>query len=201
MMTSHIHNGKTSSLRRKLAIGFVIIVVSLSGCSKASQKAGDLGNSIGENKNEEQQETQDIGSPKTDGVVKKDEPILEKPLSKPAAASAKDRAVKKDDLILEKPVLKPAVASAGGTVHQELKYSLFSVKKGKLKITEVIVLSGKGLKLELSKKVLERMPGDHVSTFQFTLPRDLPSGDYQLITSVSFGKERKNKTVRFRVKR
>jgi hypothetical protein len=192
MMTPDIHNGKTFSFGRKIAIGFIVVAVILSGCSKASKKADDPWEG---GKKEELRETQDESSRKTDTTVKKDESTHKKPVPQPAA----DTVVKKDAIILARPVLSPAAASAGGTVRQELKYSVFSVKTGTIKITEVIVLSGNGLQMELSKKVLEKMQGDNSSIFQFILPKDLPPGQYKLITSISFGKERKTATGSFRV--
>lgn len=164
MMTSDNNSWHMRSFHRKLAISLIIVAVALSGCSKASQKAGDLWDSIKGDKKGEQKEI-------------------------------------KDEIILEKPVLKPTVISPGKTVQQELKYSILSAKTGKLKVTEVIVLSGNGLKIELSRKVHMKLKGDHTSTFQFIVPKDLPTGQYELLTSIMFEKESKNTSGSFRLKR
>ena len=73
-------------------------------------------------------------------------------------------------------------------------------KMGNLNVLEVIVISGEGLKIELSRKKLERAQGNQVSTFQFKTPKGLPPGEYQLITTVTYGKESRKTTSRLRVK-
>jgi hypothetical protein len=65
---------------------------------------------------------------------------------------------------------------------------------------EVIVISGEGLKIELARKKLERTQGNQVSTFQFKTPKQLPPGEYQLITTVTYGKESGKTIGRLRVK-
>jgi hypothetical protein len=109
--------------------------------------------------------------------------------------------VMKDEINLGKPAISPSVVSVGASLRQELKYSVFAKKMGKLKVSEVIVVSGKALKMELSRKESEIEQGEHVSTFQFKVPKGLPTGDYQLITTIAFGRENKNTTGSFRVKR
>ena len=108
--------------------------------------------------------------------------------------------VKKDGIIFGKPVINPSVISAGETVRQELKYSISVPETGNLNILEVIVISGGGLKRALSRKKLERAQGNQTSTFQFKTPKGLPPGEYQLITSVTYGKESGKTTGRLRVK-
>jgi hypothetical protein len=98
-------------------------------------------------------------------------------------------------------VIHPPVVSAGETVRQELKYSISAPKTGNLNILEVIVISGEGLKIELTRKKLERTQGNQFSTFQFKTPKGLPPGEYQLITTVTYGKESGKTTGRLRVKR
>ena len=106
----------------------------------------------------------------------------------------------KGEVTIDKPVISPAAVSPGGTIRQELKYSLSAERIGKLKVLEVIVVTGKDLKMELSRKETEKVQDDQVSTFQFKVPKGLPPGDYQLITTISAGKKSKSATGSFRVK-
>jgi hypothetical protein len=108
--------------------------------------------------------------------------------------------VTKNEIILEKPALSPSAVSPGGTLRQELKYFVSAEKTGKLKVLEVITISGKDLKMELSRKESERVRGDQISTFQFKVPKGLPPGEYRLITTISVGKMSRNATGSFRVK-
>jgi hypothetical protein len=93
------------------------------------------------------------------------------------------------------------VVSAGGTVRQELKYSISIPKTWNLRILEVIVISGGGLKIELSRKKPESAQKNQVSTFRFKTPKGRPLGKYQPITSVTYGKESGRTPGRLHVKR
>ena len=158
------NKGSMRSLGLKFAVGLVIVVFALSGCTKASQKAGDLWDSVRGKDKEEQKEID-------------------------------------DEIKLEDPVIIPEVVYPRGIIKQELKYSIISGKEGKLKVTEVIVLSGDDIKIELSRKVYQKLPGEHISVFKFTIPKDLPEGEYDLLTTIMFEKESGNTSGSFRLKR
>lgn len=108
--------------------------------------------------------------------------------------------VQKDMIFVKKLLISPSVVSAGETLRRELSYSVSAEKTGKIRITEVIVISGKEINMELSRKVLEKGRGNHVSSFQFKVPEGLPAGEYRLITNLIFGKDSRKATGRFRVK-
>lgn len=108
--------------------------------------------------------------------------------------------VQKDRIMVKKLLISPSAVSAGGTLRREVKYSVSTAKSGKLRFTEVIVISGKAINMELSRKELEKGKGDHVSSFQFKVPEGLPPGEYQLITNFTLGKSSRKATGRFRVK-
>ncbi|HNZ10898.1 MAG TPA: hypothetical protein P5249_04590 [Smithellaceae bacterium] len=81
-----------------------------------------------------------------------------------------------------------------------MNYSISAEKTGKIRFTEVIVVSGKAINMELSRKVLEKGNGNHVSSFQFKIPNGLPPGEYRLITNLIYGKSSRKATGRFTVK-
>jgi hypothetical protein len=90
------------------------------------------------------------------------------PISIKAYVSKPD--AKKNGIILGKPVTNPPAVSAGETVRQELKYSISAAKTENPHILEVIVISGKGFKIKLARKKLERTQANQVSTFRFNTP-------------------------------
>lgn len=184
MPKSNHRNGEKLSLSRKLAMILLIAAIALFGCTRSVQKSDP------------------ISKPAAEKPVQKSEPLSKpdvKPVQKPGPASKPD--AKKDGIILGKPVINPPVVSAGETVRQQLKYSVTAPETGNLNILEVIVISGEGLKIELARKKLEKAQGNQVSTFQFRTPKGLPPGDYQLITTVTYGKESRKTIGPLRVKR
>jgi hypothetical protein len=162
----------------------LIAAMVLFGCTRSVQKSDPVSKPVVEKQ-----------AQKSDSDSKPDVKPAQKraPVSKPDA--------KKDGIVFAKPVINPPVVSAGETFRQELKYSISAPKTGNLNILEVIVISGEGLKLELARKRLERTQGNQVSTFQFKTPKGLPPGEYQLITTVTYGKESGKTIGRLRVKR
>jgi hypothetical protein len=106
----------------------------------------------------------------------------------------------RDELIVEKPILSADQVSPEGQLSQEVTYTLLSPDKDKVfKVLEVTVLSGPGILIELSRKETERTQGAHVSTLQLTMPKDLPTGDYSLITTISTPEQSFKQTGAFRV--
>lgn len=122
------------------------------------------------------------------------------PVVSPSAPPVVRPIIQKDKITVKKLAIIPLALSAGGTLRRELKYSVSAAKAGKIRFTEVIVISGKEINMELSRKELEKGKGDHVSSFQFKVPEGLPPGEYQLITNFMFGKNSRKATGRFRVK-
>jgi len=168
----------TSVTCRSMALVLLVVMVLLTGCTRVSQKAGDLWEGITIERKEEKGETRD------------------------EAIRRLGYNGKKDEIILDTPQIKPSTVSRGGKVRQELRYTVLSPDAGKsFTVTEVIVMSGEGLQLELARSEKERAQGGHVSSFQFALPRDIMPGEYQLITSVISGKESRKATAKFKVKR
>jgi hypothetical protein len=64
---------------------------------------------------------------------------------------------------------------------------------------ETTVLSGAGITMELSRKENERYQGTHLSTLRLVIPKDLPSGDYALITTIATDVQSYKQTSTFRV--
>jgi len=92
----------------------------------------------------------------------------------------------KDALFVERASLAPAVVAKGGSISQKYKFAVLAPNASKrFRIQEVVTLSGEGISIELSKKVFEKDQAIHISTIEFTIPRDLPRGSYKLITDLS----------------
>lgn len=163
---------------RGLAAISLAVILMLAGCARVSQKAGALWEGISGEKKDEKTETR------------------EEALRRRGYRSLRD------EIFLDQPQVSPASVARGGTLKQEMRYSILSPDADKsFTVTEVIVLTGEGLQLELSREGKERAQGTHVSGFQFTLPRDIMPGDYQLTTSVITGRESRSTAAKFRVKR
>jgi hypothetical protein len=99
---------------------------------------------------------------------------------------------------IRNPIQHVVLKSGGEWVPVTAKRHITAPKTGNLNILGIIVISGEGLKIELSRKKLERALGNQVSTFQFK--RTAP-GEYRLITTVPYGKESGKTIVHLRLTR
>ncbi|WP_028895467.1 hypothetical protein [Syntrophorhabdus aromaticivorans] len=91
-----------------------------------------------------------------------------------------------DQMFAEQPKVFPSAASPEDEITQELTFALLAPRPEKtFKVLEVVSLSGSNILIELSRKDTSKMQGIHVSTVKFMVPRDLPRGNYRIVTSVS----------------
>lgn len=82
----------------------------------------------------------------------------------------------------------PQRAAPGAAVESQIGYTVLAPGSGQdMKVTESRALVRGNDNFPLSKRELSRPQGTHQSTLKFTLPRDLPKGDYQLVTTISSG--------------
>ena len=100
---------------------------------------------------------------------------------------------------IRNPIKDVVLKSGGEWAPVTAKRHITAPKTGNLNILGIIVISGEGLKIELSRKKFERAQGNQVSTFQFK--RTAPPGEYRLITTVPYGKESGKTIVHLRVTR
>jgi hypothetical protein len=68
---------------------------------------------------------------------------------------------------IRNPIKDVVLKSGGEWAPVTAKRHITAPKTGNLNILGIIVISGEGLKIELSRKKLERAQGNQVSTFQF----------------------------------
>jgi len=129
-------------------------------------------------------------------------------LSGKKGSSVRDEAIQKyayqgnqDELFAEEPFISPKVVGKAETIKQIYKYAPLSPDKKKVfQIQEVIILSGKDLFIELSRKVFDKPQAIHTSTIQFVIPKDLPRGKYQIITTIYVDGSQKKLSGTFGVK-
>lgn len=107
----------------------------------------------------------------------------------------------KDALFVETPSITPAVVANGGSVTQAYRFAVLAPDVNKrFRVQEVVTLSGKGVSIELSKNVFEKHQAIHTSKIEFMIPKDLPHGNYKLITIVSISGLTKRLTGTFSVR-
>ncbi len=106
-----------------------------------------------------------------------------------------------DEIFSENPVISPSIVTGEEKLTQSFQFAVLSPQKEKeFKISEVITLSGGNILIELSRKDSEKQQGVHVSTFEVVIPKDLPPGDYSLITTVNANGQKKTAIANFKVK-
>lgn len=100
-----------------------------------------------------------------------------------------------DRLEIEKSSLTPQEVTPGTVVVSNVEYTaLSSQKDASIKFTEARALVGPTDTIELAKREVTRAQGTHTSQLRFTVPKDVPKGNYTLVTTVTDGKQ--TKTVR-----
>jgi len=157
-------------MKKNIILGFILslFVFQLAGCSAVKKDMAHIWNSLKGNQTEKQSG------------------------SREDAAQKYKYKGQRDELFAEPPVLTPAVARPGDTINHELQYTLLSQQKNKrFVVSEVVILSSSSETMDLVKREAEKPQGTHVSTLQFTIPKDLDAGTYKIISSLSAGNLKK----------
>jgi Glycine zipper len=83
---------------------------------------------------------------------------------------------------------QPQRVKPGAAVESQVGYTVLAPGHAQdMLVTESRVLVRGGETFPLGKREVTRPQGSHVSTLRFTLPADLPKGDYQLVTTIASG--------------
>ena len=68
-----------------------------------------------------------------------------------------------------------------------------------VRITEIRTIVNGKERLELAQRDVVRSQGSHLSTMKFTIPKDIDKGDYNLITTISDGRQTTSSTAPMRI--
>jgi hypothetical protein len=105
---------------------------------------------------------------------------------------------------IEQSLVTPQAVSPGSTIETEVRYTVsapFGTQQITVTETRELVIGNE--RLVLSRKDMARTPGTHTSIMKFTLPKDIESGNYALLTTVSIGRQTKSvmNTIKVMLKR
>lgn len=105
-----------------------------------------------------------------------------------------------DRLEIEGTELTPAEVTAGTQVSTSVQYTTLSAQKdAQVRLTESRTLVGPQDTVDLAKREVVRAQGTHNSSMKFTMPGDMPKGNYTLVTTVTDGKQTKTSRNALRV--
>lgn len=91
-------------------------------------------------------------------------------------------------LEVESSVNQPQRVGPGAAVESQVGYTVLTPGSAQdVKVTESRTLVRGAESFPLSQREVVRPQGTHVSTLKFTLPKDLPAGDYMLVTTIASG--------------
>jgi hypothetical protein len=108
----------------------------------------------------------------------------------------------RDAIFVELPAITPSVAKPDDTIDYELQYALLSPQRDKrFTITETAFLTINGEPMELMRKDSDKAQGIHVSSLEFTIPRDLDPGIYKIVSTIKTGNLIKKVEGKFTVKK
>jgi hypothetical protein len=170
---------REQSMKNSAAVYFILLlfVLQASGCASIEKDMANFWNSPNGSQTEKQ------GSTREDAIQKygyKGE---------------------RDEIYTDSPILIPAVARPGDTINHKLQYALLAPQGNKrFVVSEFIILYSSRETMDLIKREAEKPQGIHVSTFQFTIPKDLDPGIYKIITTISSGSLKKTVEGEFVVK-
>ena len=103
-------------------------------------------------------------------------------------------------LVVEGAAVAPQAVSRGGTFESSVQYTTLSPNnQDQVKLTEVRTLVGDQETVDLGTREVVRPQGTHTSTAKVSLPKDLPKGNYTLVTTISDGKDTKTAKTPFAV--
>ena len=103
-------------------------------------------------------------------------------------------------LVVESAAVAPQAVSRGGTFESTVQYTTLSPNiEEQVKLTEVRTLVSAQETIDLGRREVVRPQGTHTSTAKVSLPKDLPKGNYTLVTTISDGKNTKTAKTPFAV--
>ena len=103
-------------------------------------------------------------------------------------------------LVVEAASVAPQAVSRGGTFESTVQYTTLSPNNAEqVKLTEVRTLVSDQETVDLGRREVVRPQGTHTSTAKVSLPKDLPKGNYTLVTTISDGRDTKTAKTPFAV--
>jgi len=103
-------------------------------------------------------------------------------------------------LVVEAAMVAPQAVSRGGTFESTVQYTTLSPNNAEqVKLTEVRTLVSEQETVDLGQREVVRPQGTHTSTAKVSLPKDLPKGNYTLVTTISDGKDTRTAKAPFAV--
>jgi len=102
--------------------------------------------------------------------------------------------------VVEAATVAPQAVSRGGTFESTVQYTTLSPNNAEqVKLTEVRTLVSDQETVDLGRREVVRPQGTHTSTAKVSLPKDLPKGNYTLVTTISDGRDTKTAKTPFAV--
>ncbi len=103
-------------------------------------------------------------------------------------------------LIVEAASVAPQAVARGGSFDSTVQYTTLSPNNAdQVKLTEVRTLVGDQETMDLGRREVVRPQGTHTSTAKVSLPKDLPKGNYTLVTTISDGNDTKTAKTPFAI--
>lgn len=107
---------------------------------------------------------------------------------------------KTDKLEVESATVAPQTVTPGGTIDSTVQYTTLAPNNAQqVKLTEARALVSGNESVDLGQREVTRAQGTYTSTAKVTVPKDLPKGNYTLITTISDGKNTKTAKNQFTV--
>jgi surface antigen len=105
---------------------------------------------------------------------------------------------KTEKLEVESAMVTPRRVAPGGSVDASVQYTTLQPNGAEqVRMTERRTLLAGDESYDLGKREVVRTQGTHTSTAKVNLPRDLPSGNYTLVTTISDGRNTRSAKSQF----
>lgn len=105
-----------------------------------------------------------------------------------------------DKLEVESASVAPQTVAPGGVLEAAVQYTTLAPNTTQqIKLTETRTLVSGQESTDLGRREVTRAQGTYTSTAKVTVPKDLPKGNYTLVTTISDGKNTKTAKNQFAV--
>jgi Na+/glutamate symporter len=129
-----------------------------------------------------------VGDVVVELFIKREEKPLEEPIDLEEEAKRKEKIQRTAKLFIEELLVEPQKVKTGSIIEANVRYSLYVlVPTDHITITEKMILSNTVKEMELVTREVVRTEGEHIFNIKFTVPDDIPKGDYTLLTTISMG--------------
>lgn len=121
-------------------------------------------------------------------------------MTRTQAAQKYNYTAREEKLEINDSAVRPLEVVQGASAEASTLYTVLRPdERESVGITEIRTIVNGKERLELARRDVVRSQGSHLSTMKFTIPKDIDKGDYNLITTISDGRQTTSSSASMRI--